>query len=61
MKTPCKGCEGRKPGCHGQCGEFMAWKAEQAEKHRRIEEERQRTPMLSRETKRHIWRKMRWR
>lgn len=28
LASPCKGCEERHSGCHGECEEFVAWKKE---------------------------------
>ena len=27
MNTPCKDCEHRRPGCHGKCEVYKAWRA----------------------------------
>ena len=26
-RSPCKGCEGRTPGCHSKCERFVEWRA----------------------------------
>lgn len=26
-EPPCKGCRNRQPGCHGDCQDYMDWKA----------------------------------
>lgn len=31
MKTPCRGCEERKIGCHANCKTFNEWKTQQCE------------------------------
>lgn len=31
MKTPCRGCEERKIGCHATCTAFSEWKTKQCE------------------------------
>ena len=25
--SPCKGCEDRRPACHGQCEKYISWKS----------------------------------
>lgn len=27
MACPCRDCENREPGCHGQCGAYQAYRA----------------------------------
>lgn len=31
MKSSCKDCNERSPGCHGSCEEYMAFRKQQAE------------------------------
>lgn len=54
---PCRGCTDRMLLCHGRCERYQTWKTEYEnakEEKRSAEAWRE----LSREMKRHIWRKM---
>ena len=35
MKCPCKGCDHRKLGCHGNCEQYKAWAEEREEINRK--------------------------
>ena len=54
MTAPCKGCEKRKPYCHGSCAEYKAWRDD-------FEKMKAKIPpnhSLSKSMKKHIYRKM---
>lgn len=34
MTGPCKGCQRRKPGCHGNCERYLNWRAGLEERRR---------------------------
>lgn len=54
-KCPCRGCEERILLCHGRCERYQQWKNEYEENNRT---DYRNMPDVSREMKRHIWRKM---
>ena len=44
MKCPCKGCDHRKLGCHGICKDYQAWKKEDEDKKKWLNEQK---PMIN--------------
>lgn len=61
MNCPCKGCHDRTITCHGVCGRFAAWKAEQAEAQARRQEEKEKYPGVDMIQMRKYWRNISFR